>query len=417
MLIQFAVENFLSFDSREVIDLRGTAVDAAHSPLLANVPGIGAVARVAALYGANASGKSNLLRAIAFGAGLAIRGKATAELIAVPTFLLASGTQTAPAVFEYLYTSGNDVYTYVIAVSAHRVERESLSKHVDGSDVDIFRRVANGGSTVSVVFGPVLVVSEERRAFFGFVAEGTRPNQPFLAEAAARNATELRGATGPLVQYDAFAVVDARRKQNPLLYEDVLAREFAANEAKRRFVLDAICNADTGIRGMSSVQTIVPQHQAAIARQFEAAAVAPSASAAAAADRAHTLAALSAAQQPAYQLQFQHNATGENGLPAFTIADQSDGRLRLLELADDIFDAPSAGDVLLYDELERSLHPHLARYVLQIFRESGKLGHSQLIFATHAADLLDGDLVPGDGVWFVEKDAQGPPVPDRENLI
>jgi hypothetical protein len=63
--------------------------------------------------------------------------------------------------------------------------------------------------------------------------------------------------------------------------------------------------------------------------------------------------------------------------------------------------------VFVIDELERSMHPALARKLVETFLWSHRADTSQLIFTTHETHLLDLELLRRDGIWFVEKDLGG----------
>ena len=64
------------------------------------------------------------------------------------------------------------------------------------------------------------------------------------------------------------------------------------------------------------------------------------------------------------------------------------------------------GATLLVDELDRSLHPHMTRFLVGLFHGQHNVKNAQLVFTTHDTTLLDSELMRRDQVWFVEKDAQ-----------
>jgi hypothetical protein len=66
------------------------------------------------------------------------------------------------------------------------------------------------------------------------------------------------------------------------------------------------------------------------------------------------------------------------------------------------------GLVLVVDEIDSSLHPHLVRKLVQMFHDSElNTNHGQLIFNTHDTTQLDGTLFRRDQIWLVEKDDSG----------
>lgn len=93
---------------------------------------------------------------------------------------------------------------------------------------------------------------------------------------------------------------------------------------------------------------------------------------------------------------------GENGFSKdMDIQAQSDGTVRLLSLVPALYDAMQAGKTVLIDELDHSIHPHLVRELVRYFSTQDTNG--QLIFTTHQTCLLNQDFIRTDEVWMVEK--------------
>ena len=89
----------------------------------------------------------------------------------------------------------------------------------------------------------------------------------------------------------------------------------------------------------------------------------------------------------------------------FDIDDESDGTQRLFEIAGLWLYVLEYGEVILIDELDRSLHPVLSKALIKMFNnpEINK-NNAQLIFTTHDTTLLDGEIFRPDQIWFTEKD-------------
>jgi hypothetical protein len=87
--------------------------------------------------------------------------------------------------------------------------------------------------------------------------------------------------------------------------------------------------------------------------------------------------------------------------------EESDGSRRLLNLLPALYRMTTESRVFVIDELERSMHPMLARKFIEFFLKAVRGAGSQLIFTTHESTLLDLDLVRRDGIWFAEKDPKG----------
>ena len=101
-----------------------------------------------------------------------------------------------------------------------------------------------------------------------------------------------------------------------------------------------------------------------------------------------------------------HHIPHEGREVEFELSQESDGTRRLFELSTALMGllfGPS-DRVYVIDEIDRSLHPHMTKNILDIFLENSVGEPSQLIVTTHESSLLDLDLLRRDEIWFIEKD-------------
>ena len=98
------------------------------------------------------------------------------------------------------------------------------------------------------------------------------------------------------------------------------------------------------------------------------------------------------------------NETGEEITFDF-LEEESEGTIALLVLSDEVIPVLQEGKILVIDELDNSLHPHLVKYLVNLFNnpETNPKG-AQLIFTSHAHYLMDGDTLTRDQIWFVSKE-------------
>lgn len=90
----------------------------------------------------------------------------------------------------------------------------------------------------------------------------------------------------------------------------------------------------------------------------------------------------------------------------FDFSDESDGTRRLFDLMDMLL-LKREDVVFVVDELERSLHPKLTEHFLELFSELHRERKNQLIFTTHEASIMDQRLFRRDEIWFIERGEQG----------
>lgn len=100
-------------------------------------------------------------------------------------------------------------------------------------------------------------------------------------------------------------------------------------------------------------------------------------------------------------LAFKH----ENQNGDFYLSDESDGTRRLMDLIEILLN--SKNKVFVIDEIDRSLHPNLTYKFIELFLEVAECKNVQLIVTTHEDRVLDLDLLRRDEVWFAEKDNRG----------
>lgn len=101
-----------------------------------------------------------------------------------------------------------------------------------------------------------------------------------------------------------------------------------------------------------------------------------------------------------------HRRAGSNDEVPLDMGDESDGTRKLFEFTGGWLHALNSGATLFVDELDRSLHPHMTRFLVGLFHSRGNEKNAQLVFTTHDTTLLDTELVRRDQIWFVEKDQE-----------
>jgi len=98
----------------------------------------------------------------------------------------------------------------------------------------------------------------------------------------------------------------------------------------------------------------------------------------------------------------------EDGKKALPISLESNGTMKMFHLFDFFMDALKNGMVLFVDELDAKLHPLLTRYIINLFHNSKKnIGNGQLIYSTHDTVNLNKETFRRDEIWFAEKDKNG----------
>jgi uncharacterized protein len=408
MLIQFLVENFLSFKDETVFSMlappeetRGVVEIPAHGLRLM---------RIAGFYGANASGKSNFIKALEAARELIVHEQLSDDELPARSFRLDPLALSKPTRFQFDFIVQDICYTYVLVFIRDAIAAEALYRKLPATPDDeiVYEREAPADKGEHrVTFGPMIDArSDKDRLFAEFTARGAHVRQPLLSKFATGNVPGFATIYGWFLE--GLTVVGASAQYANLV------RELYDNPSLRDFFSQMLANVGTGIREVQVEQR--PYEQAFPPHIDEQIATAmrtlrrhekspnekfitrPEKMAGIAFDRS---------LKQYFQLKFAHHSrTGFE--TSFNVDDESDGTRRFLHLLPVLFHrTQESGLCTVIDELDRSLHTTLTRYFVEEFLSMGSGTQTQLIFTTHDTNLLNGRLLPARAVWFVEKDNDG----------
>ncbi len=356
--------------------------------------------RCAALYGANASGKSNLVEAMHFAQKSIIAPPATKDAsIAVQPFRHGE-SPNQPSSFEFYLFAAGKVYGYQFLLTRREVVFEELTEVSlanPSEEQSIFRRESQ-----HFTFSDELRSSIEDPKFLDYLAKGTRANQLFLNEAHERDLSML----DPVYRWFAstLVIIGPEARYGPLVEEAEREPRF------KEFLREVLEWADTGIVG---VDTRRRQLEEPIKKEIDAfrrnKRVRQLLQAMEGGSRSRDALIEENGQTEILSLHFEHRLG--TGTEFLDVDDESDGTLRLLDLAPMLYFAKEHAVVYVVDELDRSLHTLLAQRLVERFiLETGANGGDaapQLIFTTHDTNLLDCQRLRPESIWFAEKNRSG----------
>ena len=391
MLLRFGVENYLSVRDRQELTLTAAKRVRRSGPVV-SVPILReAAVPVAVVYGANASGKSNLVAAIrAMRHHVVMSHKSWEAGGSIPRqpFLLDQASAEKPTGFDCMFTINDhdanapqEVYEYGFACTNTEYTHEWLhriARHKRQTTQILFDRKTADGKT-HVEFGSRL------RGENRLIANLTRPNSLFLSAAAQNNHPQL-GAI-----HRQFA-----KHWQPLQGEPV---EFKIAKSLDGFAhqdafMELMRQADIGVVGAELEDYEIPEADRETFRKFSRAFAELTGSSGEAEEQL----------PPLKRLRFTH--AGSNGVRSLDYDLESRGTQRLAALAIPVLSAISAGRLVVVDELDASLHHRLTAAVVQLFKSATNRRGAQLITTVHDTTLLR-DGLELDDVWFAEKDGEG----------
>lgn len=394
MLIRLQIENWQSFRAPTEFSLVASR-ERQHRARLPRLPRPDLnVLPVAAVYGANASGKSNLFRALAFARRLVVEGTATEAPTGVEPFRLGQGTAAQPTRFRFEILAGDVVYEFGFAVDAKAVREEWLLEVMATSERLLYRR-RDG----RIEFG----TAHANDAFLAFAFQGTRDNQLFLTNSVSQKVDRFKPVHDWFRNSLVLVSPDATFGRMDLFVGD--------DPARARGMDLMLARLDTGI-----------VHLKGESLDFDSLPFADDV-------RRHILAALDGGQSISavlgandrlvirrrdgnvvvHRVVTQHRHE-DGSLARFEMAQESDGTIRIIDLLPAFLDLadPQTARIYVIDELDRSLHTLLTRRLLEMFLSaSGPDTRGQLLFTTHDALLMDQSLLRRDEMWVTERNDQG----------
>jgi len=411
MLLSFSIENFRSFKDEQTLSLiaskrLGTS---SRSRECIKVPGTDESAlRLAAVYGANGAGKTNLVRALILVQRLVLRGTPLGRRISYEPFLLDQETQSRPSCFELQILEQGRVFRYGFCSDGDRIHEEWLSFYEGKKERSVFSRTSSLKGAVQVELGPPPIGESTPPRLKSLAEVGARPNQLFLTEVVNLDDAEAQGSLCRQVinWFDStLAIIEAGSSYM------MLAETIATDEAFADFAGQFLDEANTGIASLKVQTKEVARSKAsqvpsdAWEKILEDLAEGEVATLRGADGEELFVDGSNKDAIKIRQITALHE-TGQ-GITPLPLHEESDGSQRLLNLLPALFNLKSEGRVFVIDELERSMHPILARKFIEFFLKGARNSSSQAIFTTHESTLLDLGILRRDGIWFTEKNESG----------
>ena len=392
MLVSFSVKNFLSFKEKTTFSMVGTS-ERQHSDRVPTVKKFRMkLLPIAAIYGGNASGKSNFVKALSFVQNFVVQGLAPDLSIARSAFRLDEQMADEPTEFEFSLLIDDQLFEYSFAVDSRAVLFEKLQEINTSSSKVLFER-----------HGPnIQMGSFKDNEILEFVAKGTRENILFLTNSVWQK-IELfkpvydwfRNRLQIITPVSRFMPVDQLlNESNPLSQSmskmlrrldtgidhlegqsvdlDMILHDEKEKESLLSMMQD---NQSVTYRQKSQVYVITKQKGRLVAKRLAAS-----------------------------------HVNSEGGAVLFGLHEESDGNNRLINLIPAFFQLTNAQseDVFIFDELDRSLHPLLTRTLIENFLSVCQSeSRAQMIFTTHDVSLMDQDVFRRDELWVTERNRYG----------
>lgn len=367
MIIEFSVTNYLSFKDRTTFSmLAGT-----YSELSDNYVEYGKdkVLKIAAIYGSNASGKSNLFKIIANISSMLKYSNffgPNAQLPIIP-FKMDKQTITAPSEFEIKFLVEGIRYIYEFKADRINVYEESLYYYPKGRPVKIFERKNIDDYTFN---------SNDERKLSDIKDKNTN-NKFFISTATNWNFEKTKPAYDFLTEK--MGVVLSYDQVNNYSY-NMYSKD--KDEKLKKFALGFLEKADFSIKGFSVIEERLTEDKIG--------------------EIPENIRPFFSIDSPLYKVNTKHVIKGKEF--ELDISEESLGTQVVFSLIPVLKDVLDNGSVLIIDEFDESLHPHIVKCIVEIFNDTEiNKNNAQLIFNTHDTNLLNLSILRRDQIWFTEK--------------
>ena len=381
MLIEFSVGNFRSFKDKVTFSMVAANITARQKKLdesnLFLAKGKLNLLRSAVLYGANASGKSNLIKAMNFMKYLVLnssRETIASEPIEIDRFRLSATMDREPSYFEIVFLVNDIQYRYGFEVMDGIIISEWLYR-TKQREVRLFERDRQQ-ITLSSAF-------REGKKF----TENTRKNVLFLSVVAQWNGKISQEITQWFQKIGIISGLDDTG------YVRFTIKQVIEHSSLRQKIIEFVCRLDTGITNVDAKTMDLSEEQLPEDMPTELKKL-----------------FLDGEVFTVTTMHPKFNKDGkQTNLEKFDLKEnESAGTQKIFSIAGPIMDSLQKGRVFIVDELDARLHPLITQEIVRLFNSPRTNPHNaQLIFATHDTNLLSNKFFRRDQIWFTEKDKYG----------
>jgi AAA15 family ATPase/GTPase len=378
MLIQFSCSNFMSIRDEATLSLLAGA-DKAHPGNVLTFRNERILSH-AAIYGANASGKSNVVQALAAAVNIVRKSNSlqiSDEIPDIVPFLLDDESRLKPTTFDFIFTYHDVKYSYGFSADKHQVYEEYLYAYRSNRASKIFERTETNHFSFT----------KANTKAFGEYAEKTTPNKLFLATATAWNCKQTRD---PYLWFvEKIATLTDLAKLESYAFSKF---ENNSDENLKAFMIRLLKNADINISDCLVKMQDVPDEDMQQDAVF-----------------AFLNQISGPGQLKKIQISMAHQVETSEGEKQYALPLQAEsmGTQRLFFYGPLLKETLEQGKTLVIDEIDRNLHPLLVESIVDLFcGEDAMASGAQLIFTTQDVSLLSLKNFRRDQIYFTEKDNQ-----------
>ena len=381
MLVQFSVKNFMSFKEKQDFSMEAGIGDENPDNIININESNERVLKTTALYGANASGKTNLIKAFSVAImmiRLSNNRQPGEKLLQMEPFAFDENTKKEPCEFEFIFYTNNNKYVYGFKADKNKIHEEYLYQYFSAKATRIFERIGENYKFLQ---------ADETK--LNAIKNQNLENKLFLSTATTWNYEKTRAP------YLWFAnMIDTYIGGNELNPFSIEAyNNDDSIESLKKFTLKLLEEADIIIKDYN-IEIEETEMDVRMIMQLKNMNIPSN--------------VITPKTSVIKSITMSHEIIDENGntkIYNLDLISESSGTKIVFAMAPILKEVFEKGKILIIDEIERSLHPSLVEMIIKFFHsiEINK-SNAQLIFNTHDTNLLSLDLFRRDQIWFAEKD-------------
>ena len=376
MIVEFTVGNFLSFNQKRTLSFEARGISELKNNVITN--NYHKLLRSAVIYGANSSGKSNLIKALGRmkeSVRSSVKLNDSDQLDFSP-FLL-STEEEKPTFFEVVFLDENKKYRYGFEYNQNEIVNEWLFEGSNSkTHKPLFIRTRDGiGVTDKFDEGKGKEIStNNNRLFVSLVAQ--------LGGSISKKILEW------FDNYNVISGVDHKDYKGyttRMLHKKLNGCDESLNLFKTlKLGFKELMTTESEFNPLDIPDAMPKNLKSKIIKE------------------------LTGTKQ--VTLKATHNKFDKKGNIVDAVSwdrdeNESDGTNKIIDLSGPIFDTLSRGNLLIIDELDAKLHPLISTHIVNLFNNPNtNTQNAQLLFSTHDTNLLSTDLFRRDQIWFTEKD-------------
>ena len=391
MLIQFSVANCLSFNEKTTLEFFASKDRNLKEQLwMSESRYIPNILKAAFIFGPNAGGKSNLIKAFYYAKSIVL-GELNPLRNRTIYFKLCPDCSQKPIFFEFEMLIKRKIYRYGFEIKEGVISREWLWNINSTGEHKVYERTFDKLQKNKIGYGDNYKVLQQDE-YFNFVLKGTPENKLFLTETINRNIELFRDV------FEWFKKIVIIYPHSKLQSFNVLINnEFLLQEYRKLMKLCDLGIDDINIEKIEADEVLnkLPSAVRDNLRMDLPGNITLKT------DERYSMNFKNGIQE-AYRILISHKIPATESKIEFKINEESDGTNRIFDLIP-VLQLLQEDAIVLVDELDRSLHPLVSRAFIKALFTANKQHQGQFIVTTHDATLLDVKLLRRDLIWFIRK--------------